>query len=533
MRLISLLAYGLLSGLQLPVPVLAADVLQVRVDPAITYQTIDGFGASDAWQCQFVGKNWPLEKRERIADLLFSRELDAQGNPKGIGLSIWRCYISAGTAEQGEASDIVNPWRRGECFQNPDGSYDWSKQAGQQWFLKAARRRGVEKLLAFPNSPPVHLTRNGKGYAPKGETCLNICPGKLEDYATFLVDVMQHFDQQGLHFDYLSPFNEPQWNWDDPGQEGTPALNVELYALVCYLSRELSQRKLSTQLVIGEAGTIGHALKVMDNDGRDDQARVFFSPESPFYVGALPNVARTISAHDYHSVWPLDKLVEYRHLLRGALTAVNPELGYWQSEYCILEGPNNEVDGGGKRDLGMDTALYIARIIHADMTVACAKSWQWWTALSQVDFKDGLVYLDDGSQGSSGLMGPETLSLMNDGVVRESKLLWTLGNYARFARPGMVRVKCSIEPEQSYANGVLSSAYKGSGGDVTVVLVNLGQEEASCNLGFSQQVDVFTTSSTANLQKSRQNSGSITLPARAVGTCVLRLPLLQQSSAAK
>ncbi|MCX6915805.1 MAG: 4-alpha-glucanotransferase, partial [Verrucomicrobia bacterium] len=355
----------------------------------------------------------------------------------------------------------------------------------------------------------------------------------LEDYAMFLVDVMQHFDQQGLHFDYLSPFNEPQWNWDDPGQEGTPALNVELYALVCYLSRELSQRKLSAQLVLGEAGTIGHALKVMDNDGRDDQARVFFSPESPFYVGALPHVARTISAHDYHSVWPLDKLVEYRHLLRGALTAVNPELGYWQSEYCILEGPNNEVGGGGKRDLGMDTALYIARIIHADMTVACAKSWQWWTALSQVDFKDGLVYLDDGSQGSSGLMGPETLSLMNDGVVRESKLLWTLGNYARFVRPGMVRVKCSIEPEQSYANGVLSSAYKGSGGDVTVVLVNLGQEEACCNLGFSQQVDVFTTSSTANLQKSRQNSGSITLPARAVGTCVLRLPLLQQSSAAK
>ncbi|MCX6915369.1 MAG: glycosyl hydrolase, partial [Verrucomicrobia bacterium] len=93
---------------------MAAGVLQVRVDPAITYQTIDGFGASDAWQCQFVGKRWPLEKRERIADLLFSRELDAQGNPKGIGLSIWRCYLSAGTAEQGEASDIVNPWRRGE-----------------------------------------------------------------------------------------------------------------------------------------------------------------------------------------------------------------------------------------------------------------------------------------------------------------------------------------------------------------------------------------------------------------------------------
>ena len=122
--------------------------------------------------------------------------MTGDGNPKGIGLSIWRFYISAGTAEQGDDSDIGNPWRRGECFQNPDGTYDWSKQAGQQWFLKAARERGVERFLAFPNSPPVHLTRNGKGYAPKGDSHLNIQPGKLDDYAAFLVDVMEHFERR-------------------------------------------------------------------------------------------------------------------------------------------------------------------------------------------------------------------------------------------------------------------------------------------------------------------------------------------------
>ena len=43
---------------------------------------------------------------------------------------------------------------------------------------------------------------------------------------------------------------------------------------------------------------------------------------------------------------------------------------------------------------------------------------------------------------------------------RERKLLWVLGNYARFIRPGMARVKCAVEPEQSYVNGVLASAYK-------------------------------------------------------------------------
>src|SRR6185503_1377987 len=68
----------------------AADTLKIQIDSRTSFQTIDGFGASDAWQCQFVGENWPLDKRDHIADLLFSRDVDPQGNPKGIGLSIWR-----------------------------------------------------------------------------------------------------------------------------------------------------------------------------------------------------------------------------------------------------------------------------------------------------------------------------------------------------------------------------------------------------------------------------------------------------------
>ena len=104
--------------------------LQVTSDANTAYQVIDGFGASDAWRAQFVGKNWPLDKRNQIADLLFSQEFDEAGNPRGIGLSIWRFYLSAGTTEQGDDSEIGssdNPWRRGECFLNADGTYDWNK----------------------------------------------------------------------------------------------------------------------------------------------------------------------------------------------------------------------------------------------------------------------------------------------------------------------------------------------------------------------------------------------------------------------
>lgn len=88
-----LLALSILLPLSRNNDLQATEELAIHIDPDVTFQTIDGFGASDAWRCQFVGKNWPLEKRKRIANLLFSQECDAQGNPQGIGLSLWRFYL--------------------------------------------------------------------------------------------------------------------------------------------------------------------------------------------------------------------------------------------------------------------------------------------------------------------------------------------------------------------------------------------------------------------------------------------------------
>ncbi len=499
-----------------------ADTLTIKL--GTERQVIDGFGASDAWRCQFVGKNWPMAKRNKVADLLFSQEVDKKGNPKGIGLSIWRFYLSAGTAEQGDGSDIGNVWRRGECFLNADGTYDWSKHEGQRWFLQAAKERGVEKLLAFPNSPPVHYTRNGKGFAPKGVIHLNLKPGCMDDYAKYMADVMEHFNNEGIVFDYLSPINEPQWNWDGNGQEGTPAMNEEIHSLVRYLSHELSSRGLKTRIVITEAGTIGHACIRMDtlgkpSDGRDDQARFFFNEASPFYIGDLPNVEKTISAHSYHSVWPLNRQVGNRRRVNSMLKEVNPDLGYWMSEYCILQR-NDEIGSGGGRDLTMKTALYVARIIHNDLTLCNAKSWQWWTAVTQVDFKDGLVYLDDGSQGESGKMG-HVESLQYDGVVRDSKLLWVLGNYSRFIRPGMVRIKCELSKEQSIEDGLLVSAYKDAKkGQVVYVFTNLSKQERHVKVGADKQVKTYTTNKQENLGLSLQSLSSVKIPERSVVTVV-------------
>lgn len=499
------------------------EFFEIKTFPSIKFQTMDGFGASDAWRAQFVGKNWPLEKRKLIADLLFSQEFDQAGNPQGIGLSIWRFNITAGTAEHGDDSGIKNVWRRGECFQNADGTYDWTKQLGQQWFLKAAKQRGVEKLLAFSNAPPVHLSANGRGFASEGQININLKSGGMALYAKFMADVLDHFNKEGLFFDYISPVNEPQWDWQNGSQEGTPALNEEIFSLVKYLSHELTKRKSNSSIVIGEAGTIGHAsisMKTMGMDGvgRDDQARFFFSKSSPFYIGDMPHVENIISAHSYHTVWPIENQVSYRHIVNENISAANPDLGYWMSEYCILQ-ENGEIGKGNGRDLGMATALYVARIIHHDLTITHARSWQWWTALSEVDYKDGLVYLDDGSEGVSGKMGAFIPSLQYDGVVRDSKLLWVLGNYSRFIRPGMHRIQCEVSPEQSLENGLLVSAYKDmAGGKQVYVVTNLSDRITTISLGGSEELITYTTDKNSDMRFSKQKANHIKVPGRSVLT---------------
>jgi hypothetical protein len=170
----------------------------------------------------------------------------------------------------------------------------------------------------------------------------------------------------------------------------------------------------------------------------------------------------------------------------------------------------------------MATAMYVARIIHNDMTLTNAKSWQWWTAITEVDFKDGLVYLDDGSKGDSGNMGAHVASLQHDGEVRDSKLLWTLGNYSRFIRPGMVRIKCELSEEQSNEDGLLVSAYRDKQSDKQVfVFTNLSDKPKMVDMGRSAKVDVFITSKDRNLEIENQNAKSIIIPERSIATVSL------------
>ena len=450
--------------------------IQVRINHEIEFQTIHNFGASDAWSCQFAG-NWPDSKKNKIADLLFSLEEKTDGSPEGIGLSCWRFNIGGGSADQQGETKIGDAWRRAECFLQKDGSYNWEKQAGQRWFLRAAKERGVKTFIGFVNSPPVWLTKNGRANSDEGNT-VNLPAENFPQFSKFLVEVTKNIHKnEGVLFDYISPVNEPQWDWKD-GQEGCPWTNNEIAAFCRVLGNDLKNEQLQTKIEITEAGKITHLFSRGNETKRGFQIKEFFSPESENYIGNVSNMAHKIAAHSYFTTTNTKVLEETRTLLHQEIEKIDPELEFWMTEFCIL-GDNDGFKGGG-RDLGMETALFVANVIHADLTVANSCVWHWWLAVSPYDFKDGLVYIDKNE---------------TDGQVLDSKLLWAFGNYSRFIRPGAKRVLVDT-PEN---NDLKISAFKNTNGNLVFVCVNRGSENKTILVDVPGKAKIYETSNTKNL----------------------------------
>ena len=481
-------------------------------------QTIHSFGASDCWGAKFVG-TWADEARKnQVADLLFSLDMLPTGQPKGIGLSLWRMNIGAGSLEQGADSNIGDEWRREACFQDAQGRYDWSKQAGNQWFLAAARRRGVRYTLGFTNSPPVHMTVNGRAFSPGGGS-LNLKPDRLADFAEFLAEVSDHFQ-----FDYVSPINEPQWDWKAgnngrAGQEGSPAQNADILNLAKALSEKLAARKGKTAATMGETAQINF-LYERAGSGRGNQLAELYASSRPS-LGSLPHVAPVFGYHSYFSTCGDTLLVRTRQATaRAARAAGNVPL--WQTEFGVLGDICGKYNGS-PRNTGIDYGLYVAKVIHHDLTIAGVTSWQWWLAINPYDYSDGLVYIN----------GPDGQYKNHDnarqsGQVIDSKQLWAFGNYARFVRPGMKRIAVELphnpDPVAQAGSYMVSGYVAEASRQLVLVAVNMTDQPVTLPLTgvalTANRLTAYVTDRDRNLAKSTQRGNRVTLAPRSVTTLV-------------
>ena len=488
------------------------------VDKNITYQEIDNFSASDAWRCHFVGKYWPQEKKDEIADLLFKREFDEKGNPKGMALTNWRVNVGAGSYENREAKEVNNSWNRTECFLLPDGTYDFSKQAGQQWFMKAAKERGVNNFLFFTNSAPYFMTRSGATLSTD-RNYINLQEDKFDDFARFLVNCTKHFRGLGYDVNYISPINEPNVEWHTNAfQEGSFATKSDIYRLVAELDKVIEEEQVESKILIPELGELKYLFEVDSAANMpDDIIHSMFYKNGEYSVLGFKNLFNCVAAHDYWSAYPPKLLVDIRTDLRKALEQNGHQTKFWASEYCILE-KNKEITMEPSPIKSINLGLYVARIIHSDLALANASAWQWWTALSMgEDVPIQLLPMKDSS----------TESIKYDGIISPTKMFWTTANYSFFIRPGMKRIDVKpthIVSDLEAATSLMVSSYTDNKEIITVIINYTDKEELlDLKCEKAKTGKLYVTSIDKNLEYVGEHAlKKLFIPARSVVTVVVK-----------
>jgi len=496
---------------------------ELQLVPGKSYQTMEGFGASDAWNGEFIGRYWSEKEKEKAAKLLFSAAWKENGQPEGAALSVWRVNIGAGSAEQGEASGISNPTRRASSYLDPDGQgWDWTRSPGQRWFLEEAKRYGVDQFVAFSISPHVSQTKNGLARA-SGEIRSNLREDAYGDYAAYLLRVLRFYrDRMGIDFDYLSPLNEPQYPWNTAKQEGCSYTNAEIARLVRILDEQLQESDLSARILMPEA-TEWKSLETVYKDPQySNQLEAFFSPESPHYIGDRPRLAPVAAAHSYWLNRTAEQIRETRTAARDKAQSLG--LGLRQTEYSLIDRARIRED---KPQTRWDIALFIGKVILADLKYANVTGWSFWVAFEQDiwDYRNQFQLIR--------IEAEEEDDLSKGGRLVPEKNLWVMSHFSRFVRLGWQRIGLEGADDLDGLSGVAFRSPDRA--RKVLVFLNFGDQPAQRTLpdlpsntnpdgDGAAQWRAWTTSSTSTFQAMDVPEGRrkvLTFPPRSISTVLI------------
>lgn len=371
--------------------------MKIKLDENKKYGQFEGFGASGAWWAQEVGgwehidENSGLAVRDRISQLLYSKE-------NGIGLRTYRYNIGAGSAHSGNGN-IDNPLRRTESFDMGEGKYDFTRDKNAVYMMKQAAKDGADEIILFANSPVERLTKNGWSHLGKRQIMRdNLSPKNYKAFASYCLDVTEHFVDEGLPVKYLSPINEPIWIWNG-GQEG------------CHYSPWSAAK---TMKVFADEMLKREKLKDVKLSGVESGDVRWFNKSYTRALMHYKSVREKIDAVDVHSyclplpipVKGFNDRVAFIRRYRKWLDKHYPDLEVKMSEWCHMQGG---------RDKTMDSALVMANVIYEDISILNVSSWQHWIAVSEVDYCDGLIYIN-----------------LSDKTFEMTKRFYATGNFSKY-----------------------------------------------------------------------------------------------------
>ena len=455
--------------------------LKLNINEEKRYQTIEGFGASGAWWAQIVG-NWTHEDpisgkpvRDRISELLFSKT-------EGIGLGIYRYNIGGGSKHSGRGT-FSEPARATECFETAPGEYDWSRDAAAVYMMRRAVSDGANEVIFFVNSPIERLTNNHKTHLDKHQIFReNIKKKNYPAFAKYCADVAEHFIDEGIPVKYISPVNEPFWVWNG-GQEGCHYRPSSCRKVLHAFVKELDGRKTLD----------GVRLSGCENG----DIRWFNKSYSRAVLGD-PLVRTRLGALDIHSYclhMPIpffNNRMSFLKRFAKWMSKNYPDVPVNMSEWTHMQGG---------RDKGMDSALVTANVMYEDLSVLNVISWQHWIAVSEVNYCDGLIYIN-----------------LDDKTFEMTKRYYVMGNFSKYVPAGSVRVDAACDDPE-----LRLLAFKYDGG-CAVIVINSTEKEKELSL--PEQYSAVKSAVTDDNNDLREydiaDPGHIKITPRSVTTIILR-----------
>ncbi|KAF7157646.1 hypothetical protein CNMCM5623_002020 [Aspergillus felis] len=177
----------------------AANALTATVNAGQTFQTMDGFGFSQAFGRANDLYNLNSDQRQYALDLLFSPT-------KGAGMTILRNRIGSGS------SDSILPNSPGSPNATPQYT-DLGTDSNQVWVTQQAVKYGVKTIYADAWSAPGFMKTNNDqangGYLC-GVTGAQCASGNwTQAYANYLVKYIQDYAALGLDITHVGFLNEP------------------------------------------------------------------------------------------------------------------------------------------------------------------------------------------------------------------------------------------------------------------------------------------------------------------------------------
>ncbi len=444
----------------------AAAATTLTVSPDTTYQKMDGFGCSLAFQrANLITNMKDAAKQRQLLDLLFN-------TTSGAGLSILRNGIGSSPDSSSDHMNTFAPKNPGGPKATPQYQFD-GKDSGQLFVSQEAYKTyGVRNIYADAWSAPGYMKTNGNE-ANGG----SIAADWRQAYADYLLAYVGFYKDAGVTVSHLGFLNEPEFS---AGYASMGASGAQAADFIKLLYASIQARNLTDSL----------GIVCCESEGWGNQVSMTNAIKS---AGA-ETMLKAVSSHTYTG---------------GPNGPMNVKVPVWLSEQCDLNGGwSTAWSGGGGAGEGM---TWGSNIMNAVLNTNIG----------------GYIYWE-GVQWPNPNTNEKLIKVDNStGNYEVARRLWAFAQFSRYVRPGAVRIGATGAASGLRAaafkntDGKIAVVLLNSGSAANAITVKI----TGVTVPAGADIGLWVTDNTHNCEKSTASvaDGGVTgsVPAKGMGTFVI------------